>query len=339
MSTAIRRLLALAGSGFLAFVVIVTGLAAKFWLLDLATFAWQYVVLAGIALTLTSFLMKSRLAIAVSLIGLLISLYPYLTTHTAQKADRCELRVVTANLFIEITSPPDRFLDFVREEQPDILVLQETPDAWQDPIRGLAMFGYESTRDLMAYDRVKVFSKLPIKSEGPVTDPSIGTEFHKRPIRLELGGWDRPLVLYAIHPETPRSIDQWRERNMHLSTMAKSASGDGVSSDVIVAGDWNTPSTSPFFNEALAAGGLADAGSGNPFITSRFSLKLYPYVFLGSTIDHVAVSGSLGVSNRRTGPMYGSNHLPVVVDIGRAKGSSNSSTSRPACGQQPRTGA
>ncbi|MGV2104303.1 endonuclease/exonuclease/phosphatase family protein [Rhizobium sp. 21-4511-3d] len=340
MSTTIRSLLAIAGLGFATFVAAVTALAAKFWLLDLATFAWQYVVVTGIVLTLASVLMKSRWATAASLIGLLISMYPYVSARTAAKTEWCELRVVTANLFIENTSPPDRFLDFVRREQPDILVLQETPDTWQDPIRGLAMFGYESTREIMAYDRVKVFSKLPITSEGPVSDTTIGTDFHKRPIRLQLGGWSRPLVLYAIHPETPRSMDQWRERNIHLATMAKVASQDAISSDVIVAGDWNTPSTSPFFNEALAKGGLADAGSGNPFVTSRFSLKLYPFLLLGSTIDHVAVSGSLAVSDRRTGPMYGSNHLPVIVDVGRGKTSAVASppVPRPGCGLQPGAG-
>ncbi len=299
-------------------VIAVVVFSEQFWLLDLLTFAWQYVVVAGLVLLVAASLTKAKVAVALALSALLISIYPYAAVPAAQTAARCSFRVLTANLFIENTNGPDQFLELIRKEQPDLLVLQETPDTWQDPIRNLGLFPYETTRDLMTYDRVKVFSRFPILRESMVSDPAIDEQFHKHPVRLELGGWNRSLVLYAIHPDTPRSLQQWRERNLHLETLASSVRSDLPASDVVVAGDWNTPRASGFYRDVLKKAGLGVAGDGDPWITSRFSLKLYPYFYLGSTIDHVAVSAALAVSDRRTGPMYGSNHLPVIADIGRS---------------------
>lgn len=162
-------------------VIAVVAFSEQFWLLDLLTFAWQYIVVAGLVLLVAASLTKAKLAVAIALSALMISIYPYAAVSVAQTAARCSFRVLTANLFIENTNDPDRFLELIRNEKPDLLVLQETLDTWQDPIRNLGLFPYETTRDLMTYDRVKVFSRFPILREKMVSDPAIDEQFHKHP--------------------------------------------------------------------------------------------------------------------------------------------------------------
>jgi endonuclease/exonuclease/phosphatase family metal-dependent hydrolase len=163
---------------------------------------------------------------------------------------------------------------------------------------------------------MKVFSRLPILSQRPVEGVRENSRGGRQPLRFELQTGSRPLVLYALHPEPPRRHWQWLDRNLYLAGVAREVARDRATADVIAAGDFNTALASPFFRRLLADSGLVATGDGAPWEPTRFTLKLYPPVLLGATIDHVLVSDHFGVAARRTGEAFGSDHLPVAVDLG-----------------------
>ena len=123
------------------------------------------------------------------------------------------------------------------------------------------------------------------------------------------------VFLYAFHPETPRRLWQWRDRNAYLSAVADAVKGDLEKAPVIVAGDWNTPTWSPFFRSFLRQAGLASTAGGWLQPVTRFSMKLDALAYIGASIDHIAVSPDIFLKARQVGPAFGSNHLPVIADL------------------------
>lgn len=318
IATMARLLLWSAAIAILSTATLTVVAARTFWLADLATFAWPFLVLPAVIVFLSAILARRPALIAISATGLGIALLPSFALPTAPPATgQPGLRVITANLFVENERTPAEFIDFLHRENPDVVVLQEIREHWQEALVQSGLLPYQSSSDILSRDRMKVFSKLPILSELPLVPYFDGKQIHKRPVRLVLDNGGRPLVLYAIHPETPRRPWKWRDRNNYLALTAQAARGDLQSSDVIVAGDWNTPPWSPFFVDFLRNSGLQAAIVDLLPTMTRFSLRAAGLlgIHAGSQIDHVAVSPGISVGGWRAGPDYGSNHLPVIVDL------------------------
>ncbi|SOC45939.1 endonuclease/exonuclease/phosphatase (EEP) superfamily protein YafD [Rhizobium subbaraonis] len=312
----VKRLIGLAVLAFAAIALLVGLLSYQFWPADLLTFAWSYVLATGLAILILTLWTRRPVLIAIAVAGIAISAWPIYALPTATEASGpTNLKIVTANLFVENARPPAEFVAFLRSENPDIVVLQETTGAWQDAIVTSGLFPYESSRILPARDHMKVFSRRPILSETSLTPTSVKGRRLKQPLRLTIDTGARPLVLYAIHPDTPRTLRQWHDRNDYLALTADSIRNDPKTSDIIVAGDWNTPLWSPYFRNFLRDSALVStARTLLPAIT-RFSLRLRSYLFIGAPIDHVTVSPGVALRSWRTGPEFGSNHLPVLVEL------------------------
>lgn len=311
------RVLVLPGVIAYLFAVSIVVLAAdRFWLVDLLTFAWPYVVAAGLLLAVAAVITGRLKAIVIALAGLAIVLIPAFDVPTARpSAAGSGLKVLTANLFVQNPEDPAVFIDLLRREKPDIVVLQETTGRWAAALSGASLFPYESGAEALSRDNIKVYSTLPIRAETELKRAFTEPKAYKQPLRLELDMRGKPLFLYALHPETPRRLWQWRDRNAYLSAAADAVKGDLQRAPVIVAGDWNTPTWSPFYRGFLRQAGLAATEGGWLQPVTRFSLKLDWLAYIGATIDHVAVSPDISVRSHRVGPAFGSNHLPVIADL------------------------
>lgn len=301
---------------YLFAVSIVVLAADRFWLVDLLTFAWPYVIAAGALLVAGALVTRRLKAIVIAVAGLAIAIIPAADVPTARaSATAGGLKVLTANLYVQNPEDPAVFIELLRGEKPDIVVLQETTARWEQAISASGLFPYESSREALDRDGLKVFSALPIRAETELKRAFTEERAYKQPLRLELDMAGKPLFLYAFHPETPRRLWQWRDRNAYLSAAADAVKGDLEKAPVIVAGDWNTPTWSPFFRGFLRQAGLASTAGGWLQPVTRFSLKLDRLAYVGASIDHVAVSPDFSVRQRRVGPAYGSNHLPVIVEV------------------------
>lgn len=311
------RVLVLPGVIAYLFAVSIVVLAAdRFWLVDLLTFAWPYVGAAGVFLVLAALVTRRMKAIVIALAGLAVAAIPAFDVPTARSATAgAGLKVLTANLFVENAEDPAVFLDLLRLEKPDIVVLQETRADWAQAISASGLYPYESSAESRERENLQVFSTLPIRAETMLQRAFTEEYAHKQPLRLELDLNGRPLFLYALHPETPRRLWQWRDRNAYLAAAADAVKGDLEKAPVIVAGDWNTPTWSPFFRGFLKQAGLTSTAGGWLQPVTRFSMRLDTFAYIGASIDHIAVSPDILLHERRVGPYFGSNHLPVIAEL------------------------
>ena len=317
------RVLVLPGVIAYLFAVSVVVLAAdRFWLVDLLTFAWPYVVATGMLFAVAAVVTRRLKAIVLAGLGLAVALIPAADVPTARQAPAAGagLKVLTANLFVNNEEDPAVFIDLLRQEKPDIVVLEETTEAWEQAISAAKLYPYESSTESRERDDLKVFSRLPIRAETELKRAFTEKHAYKQPLRLELDLGGKPLFLYAFHPETPRRPWQWRDRNAYLSATADAVKGDLETAPVIVAGDWNTPTWSPFFRGFLRQAGLASTAGGWLQPVTRFSMKLDALAYIGASIDHIAVSPDMFLRARRVGPAFGSNHLPVIAELSLPEG-------------------
>jgi endonuclease/exonuclease/phosphatase (EEP) superfamily protein YafD len=290
--------------------------ADRFWLVDLVTFAWPYVVAVGVLLTVAAFLTRRIKAITMAVIGLTVALLPAADVPTARPSSaQGGIKVMTANIFGDNIKDRTAFLALLKQERPDIVVLEETSPAWERLLSSSGLYPYESSTEAMLRDALKVYSTLPIRAETELKRAVTEPQAYKQPLRLELDLAGKPLFLYAFHPETPRRLWQWRDRNAYLSAAADAVKGDLERAPVIVAGDWNTPTWSPFFRTFLQQSGLASTAVGWLQPVTRFTMKLEALAYIGSTIDHIAVSPDIFLRDHRLGPAFGSNHRPVIVEL------------------------
>lgn len=290
-------------------------LGSSVWVADLVSFFWVGIVAAAAVLLLTSLVVRRLVPMVLGVLGLAIALVPVLRLPAApDTTDQANLRIITANLFVENTDPTD-FLALLAKEKPDVLVTQETTQLFQNAIAGTGIFPFESSKDLRSRNDMKIFSRYPILSESQVRPLDQTTTMRRWPLRLVLDTPGKPLVLYAVHPDTPRTSWQWQRRALYLDTLARSVEYEPAHSHVIVAGDWNTPPWSSFFRDFFNATGYRLAQSRWWLTGTRISLRLGGISWLGIPIDHLALSPNIGLADWRAGPKFGSNHLPVVADV------------------------
>ncbi len=121
--------------------------------------------------------------------------------------------------------------------------------------------------------------------------------------------------LWLIHPSLPFA----RRNTPELATLAERIRRTGGSR--IVVGDMNCTEGSPHFTDFLRDAGLRDSRLG--FGRQPSWPTDWPYRI---ALDHAFVSDDLAVLDRRLGPMIGSDHFPLVLDLAPASGA-NAATS------------
>ncbi|MGV3550288.1 endonuclease/exonuclease/phosphatase family protein [Rhizobium sp.] len=309
-----RVLLALCALGVLTLAATALAAGGQFWLADLITFFWPIVTLAALAMLILSVFFGGMIARIASLAALGVCAVPFMLMPPAPDVAPGEkIRVLTANLFIE-NPDPRPFVALLTRSQPDIVITQETRPDFADAVRGSGLYPFESERDLSQTDDKKVFSRYPIR-EARQLDDLPGRPVYRHAMRLVIDTPAGPIVVYAVHPDTPRSLEQWHDRNAYLDRLATAIRSEAPQTPVVVAGDFNLPAHSVFFRDFFAATGLRFTRPGMWLPVTRFSMKLSRFGYFGSTIDHLAVSPVIRVTNWTLGSDIGSNHQPIIVDL------------------------
>ncbi len=194
----------------------------------------------------------------------------------------------------------------IRSVKPDFMVLVEVNQTWVDELQK-TQDNYPFLRSLPREDSfgIALFSRIAfehaeIRNMGNADFPSVVARF-------EIDG--QPLTVIGTHLYSPTGRTYLGYRNHQLAELAQVVSSQkGL---VMVLGDLNTTSWSPFFRDLLRKTGLRDSRKG-------FGLQpTWPTTFppLWVPIDHCLVSLGVIVHNRKTGPNVGSDHYPIVVDF------------------------
>jgi endonuclease/exonuclease/phosphatase (EEP) superfamily protein YafD len=121
------------------------------------------------------------------------------------------------------------------------------------------------------------------------------------------------LRVIGTHPLPPVGGRYSKERNLQLERIAESVAGDDR--PTILVGDLNCTPWSPYFSALLETSGLRDTrqGFGNQptWPAGRWVLRI--------PIDHCLVSDHFVTTRREVLPSIGSDHLPLLVEVGMKK--------------------
>jgi endonuclease/exonuclease/phosphatase (EEP) superfamily protein YafD len=192
----------------------------------------------------------------------------------------------------------------IADEKPDVIGLVEVDQQWLDAIAP-ALTGYTGRIEAPRADNFGVAIYARGEVDGAAAELAASVPTVVAAVRIA----NTQLNVIVTHPLPPMSgaaLKQQDEQFEAVAARVRSSNGP-----VIVMGDLNATPWSRLFLRFQRGSGLCDTRSG-------FGLQAtFPASsrFLRIPIDHVLVSCSVGVSDRRVGPDVGSDHLPVVVDL------------------------
>lgn len=309
-----RMLITVCAIGVLALALAVLVAGERVWALDLLTFFWPVLAIVAVVLLLLTLPFGGPFTRIVALALVAACAVPFILLPPAPDSTAGEkIRILTANLYVGNPDPAP-FVALLTRLQPDIVVTEETRRRFAAAVRGSGLYPFETGGELSLADDKKVFSRYPIREYRQLDDLP-GRKIGRHAMRLVIETPAGPLVVYAIHADTPRSPEQWQDRNAYFERLAAAVRAEGEGTPVILAGDWNMPAHSAFFRNFFATTGYRFARPGLWLPVTRFATRLARFGYFGSTIDHVAVSPQVRVTDWTRGGDIGSNHLPVIVDL------------------------
>lgn len=294
-------LLVLPGAGLLF-----TWFGAGVWFLESAAYFVPAYAMLAICATACCAAGRSRAGTAAGLAlacAAGIMLLPQYQVRNPAAASAPNLRVLQANVY-DRASVPDRFLRLVRDERPDIVLLQEANEAWDASMRALdyahhaLIPRYANGRpNLGLYWRAELKPPVPLSSRGIPA------------VMLEITVNGAPVRVFNVHtasPWSPRRALHHREQMQELARCLAE-----IDTPAIVAGDLNTSPWSPLYKRLLARTGLISARQGFGVLGTW---PTFPGV-IRTSIDHLLVSPAIGVVRCRVGPHIGSDHRPLLTDL------------------------
>lgn len=297
--------------GALTCVSAVCGFLGNFyWILDLTShFRVQYVtvlITLAVVFAVGRKFKPTLVFVCFAIVNLAVVLPYCLTGRNVVRPADSKIRVVLINVHTE-NQQYHLVENFVQQSNPDVLLLEEVDDSWMRRLEGL--------RDLLPYfyseprsDNfgIALFSKLPLTNAGihylgDAEVPSVSAE-------IEIGG--RHVLFVGTHPLPPGSTDNTRLRNEQLAAVAGFVLDQQNS--VILAGDLNTTPWSGSFRKFLKKSKLTDSARGFGY-QPTWPAGLLPLLI---PLDHCLISSDLRVISRKRGAYVGSDHFPLVVEIG-----------------------
>ncbi len=249
----------------------------------------------------------SLVIVALHLFWVLPGLWP--GSVEQKPAGSIGMRLLTANLEEDNGRAGDLGLQ-IRAQSPDIVVVEElSPLAFYSLQKSGALAGYRYNAAFPSFGAfgAGVWSRFPLTDVGT---PTVGGLLSLRMTVSPAPG--RAFRLFAVHTLSPRSganATAWRTQLTDLRHEASAAT-----LPVVLAGDFNaTEDNRPF--RRLTGAKLRDAhdvvGAGWAPTWSA-TMPLLPPVF---RLDHVLSSRQFAVTRYEVGNRYGSDHLPLIVDL------------------------
>lgn len=307
-----RRVLVLlvaAPTLFVLLLTIASFFARHWWRAEqFCHFRLQYgwlLALAAVALLLTR---EKRFA-ALAAIGAAVNfgfVLPIYFPSAQPRSNGATTKIVSYNLL----SSNDRYDDvgdFLRQEQADVVLLYEVSLEWDLQLKKLDdLYPHQHLIPQRNNFGIAVLSKVSweqigIVDYGTQNAPSLIIRFQDLP---------GPRTIIATHPLPPASPQATEMRNLQLEKIATDSRR--ARKPVVVCGDLNITSYSPFFRDLLRNGHLRDSRQGLG-VQASWSPRI-PLLFT-IPIDHCLVSAEIEVASRRVGPKLGSDHRPVIVEL------------------------
>ncbi len=233
--------------------------------------------------------------------GSVLTIIPYWIPPAQPARQDPGLKFIAWNLLWE-NPRKDEALPWLFEQRADVLVLTECTDDWRARLEKLsAEYPHRITSGRDGAEGMWVLSRHPLDAPDPA-----GLAAKKPWISTVMRTPQGAVRILGMHPRTPRSGHRFDERNdQYVAAAAIAAASD---MPVVLLGDLNCTPFSPWFQRLLRDGRLNDSGKGFGLPSTWRSNGI------GLPIDHILVSSSLQVLERRVHPdRMGSDHHPVIA--------------------------
>jgi endonuclease/exonuclease/phosphatase (EEP) superfamily protein YafD len=301
-------LAALAGAAAAATGTLLGFWARRDWRLELlAHFRVQYFWALAIAATLLAMRRWPKMALltATAATANLLLILPLYVGPAPPAASGPLARGMSLNVFYH-NHEYSRVLDEISLEKPDFVLLLEVTPKWVEMM--------EIMRPEYPFSRIAArpdSSGMALYSRLPIERVEIDNLAHEGlpTIVAQLLTPTGPVTLFCTHTASPRSPANLAMRNQQLESLAKIV--ENRVGPVMVMGDFNTTSWSPFFAEFLVNSGLSDSRRGFG-VQPTWPAAPLP---LRIPIDHCLVSPEVGIYGRHVGHAVGSDHRPIIVDF------------------------
>lgn len=266
---------------------------------------WQLGLLAAIGALLLADWMAVALSAAVA--GYWSwRLWPLRAARAAAEQEAAPLlRLVSAN-FLYKNLGFERTLQGLAALDADVLVLCEVTPEVRGHFRRLETH-YPHALDTCAPESlygILILSRFPLtlRSSGAGEDPS------PRHLAADLMVGANEISLIAIHSTNPLRFSRAHRIPAEFEAVAQLCRA--ARGDLIVTGDCNAAGWSTYLRELERSAGLANDGKLRP----SWPVWLPPLVRL--PLDHAWVRGRVALLKAALGPRFGSDHLPLVAEIG-----------------------
>lgn len=295
MTKAIRWIL---GVGL---VISLLGLVSEPWWLELFGHARVSYLWLGLCLLP---LVRERVAALLWVSCLVINLMCVLPLYFGGARGAPRAKLLLCNVFSQ-NATPERVRDLLEKEQADVVALLEVHpsqlEIWRPVLaqyRGQKLLPRTSHFGMALLSKQELTDVQVLESESPPTIVA----------NTMVAG--RKLHVIAAHPLPPFSGSHARIRNQTVAGLAEHL--QTCPRPFALLGDLNNTPWSPTLASLRDRAVTARAGFG--------VLATWPSIFPGFlriAIDHCFVSPDVQVVECRVGPMVGSDHLPLIVEIAR----------------------
>ena len=279
------------------------------------TFLFHIGLAALLFAAIAAFGRRWRLALTVVLLAaftLAPAAWSYLPKHPAAVAGDT-VRVMSLNLLCS-NRDVSAVLDEIAAERPDVLLLQECSARWRTALEPAlaAEFAYSRYAVGRGVRGQAILSREPLEFP-PESVPQVSAAGNPQ-LRTVLLVGDRRVALYDIHLYTPSRPPKCIKQRRQFAQLLEALSRETL--PVIVAGDFNAASGTPYI-DALRAAGLVDVQEISGWGRGATWPAHHGWAYLpGIRIDHVFVSADLTSPSSHVGQRVGSDHRPVIAEIG-----------------------
>lgn len=224
------------------------------------------------------------------------------------------LKVMSLNIN-KFNLDPKPSLAAIRAKNPDLICLQElTPTMSSEFQRALPEYRYHFLNPEEGFFGLGIYSKLPLEntSTRKLSDDYMLTQF------CTVVFDQRKITLVNTHPIAPLDDYCYKVRNQQLINLGKFCLE--AKEPLIVAGDLNSTSYSPYFKNLLKEGNLKDSQIGfgvqATWLTqTRLANIPLSNLLLGLPLDHILYKGNISVTERQALAAVGSDHIPLFTEL------------------------
>ena len=214
--------------------------------------------------------------------------------------------IMASNVLME-NEHYDRVRDAIEKIDPDILLLMEVDQTWDEAVSP-ALSRYDTVlREVKDnYYGMILATRMPVEDASIVylTKDDTPTAFAE--MRDAAG---RAFRFVGLHPQPPIPGEDTDDRDAEMLYSALFARKSGV--PVVVAGDFNDAAWSHTSRRFKRVGGFLDPRVGRGMIPS-FDANSY---WMRAPIDQFYATEDVAVRSFELGPNVGSDHFPVVVRV------------------------